>query len=153
MLRVKLADKWFSDLKRIQDRIKGRRTSHQEAIRIAHLDTGIDAGHEEMKTAISRGRIVMWRDSQSGLDPHQDRMGHGTHGASVIMRTAPDAVLYVARIVDDTGSIAECNYPNVERVSRTYNHFSLILNSGNKLGNRTEGSCHLPFMGTATDDS
>lgn len=39
------------------------------------------------------------------LNPGRDRHGHGTHCASVLMKTAPNAAFYIARVVDDNGDL------------------------------------------------
>lgn len=76
-------------------------------VRIAILDTGIDQTHPVMKTALGDGRIAGYKGFPEGLDPLVDRHGHGTHGASVLMRTAPYAAIYIARVVDDDGNLSK----------------------------------------------
>ena len=50
--------------------------------------------------------------------PLQDKDGHGTHGASVLLKTAPHATLLVARVADDNREIlAIDNYSGVEKVN------------------------------------
>jgi hypothetical protein len=43
------------------------------------------------------------------LDPLNDQNGHGTHGVSVLLKTAPVAAIYLARTVDDAGRILDSN--------------------------------------------
>jgi hypothetical protein len=43
------------------------------------------------------------------FDPLKDKNGHGTHGVSVILKTAPQAVLFIARVCDDAGNIPSDN--------------------------------------------
>jgi hypothetical protein len=43
------------------------------------------------------------------LDPCDDKHGHGTHATSVLLQTAPDIELYIARVADDTGNIIKDN--------------------------------------------
>lgn len=51
--------------------------------------------------------IKRWRGFPHTLDPCQDRLGHGTHIASVILKTAPYPALYIARIFSDDGQMCE----------------------------------------------
>lgn len=76
-------------------------------MRVALLDSGVDASHPDIRKALNDKRIRDARGFPASLDPRGDRNGHGTHGASVFMRTAPHAVLYIARISDDDGNIRD----------------------------------------------
>jgi len=96
-----------------------------QRIKIAILDSGVDSRHTEMAQNIiqpypldctkeTKARIKSendcraikkWQGFPDTLDPCQDRVGHGTHIASVILRTAPHAALYIARIFDDKGQM------------------------------------------------
>jgi hypothetical protein len=69
-----------------------------------------------MKSAIEKGRVAACKGFPTSLDPKNDRNGHGTHGVSVILRIAPNARVYVGRIIDDEGTIPERNYPEVAKV-------------------------------------
>jgi len=65
-------------------------------VRIAILDTGVDASHE----AIARQRTQL-RDIRSfvqGSDETDDTHGHGTHGTVLMLRLVPRARIYVGRI-------------------------------------------------------
>ena len=66
-------------------------------MRVALLDSGVD--RPDIRKALNNKRIRDARGFPASLDPRGDRNGHGTHGANVFMRTAPQAVLYFARIV------------------------------------------------------
>ena len=96
-------------------------------IKIAIIDSGIDSRHTEMAQNIVQTcpancteetkatiksendcrAIKRWRGFPHTLDPCQDRLGHGTHIASVILKTAPYAALYIARIFSDDGRMCE----------------------------------------------
>ncbi|QWF84879.1 S8 family serine peptidase [Amycolatopsis sp. CA-230715] len=78
-------------------------------VRIAVLDTGVDAGHPDLA-----GKVVAAKDFSGGQDP-TDRHGHGTHVASTIAGSgaasggrykgvAPDAGLLVGKVLGDDGS-------------------------------------------------
>ena len=85
------------------------------------MDSGIDATHKEMAGNIAFDvspassepktgpRIKAWKGFPAELDPLRDRVGHGTHCASVIFRTAPYTSLYIARIFDDDQEISDCD--------------------------------------------
>lgn len=93
------------------------RKDRQKPVRVAILDTGVDARHPQFQKAL---QLKVIRDSRGFPDtllPLCDRNGHGTHGASVFMRIAPHAALFIARIADDNGEIAdENNYAAVVEV-------------------------------------
>jgi subtilisin family serine protease len=87
-------------------------------VRIALLDTGIDATHPFMRTWELRRESFPdrgYKDFTSRDDSKtyaKDRDGHGTHCAGLILQFAPLASLYVARIAK---SRASC------QVDRTFN--------------------------------
>jgi subtilisin family serine protease len=74
------------------------------------LDTGVDATHPQILAARAEKRIIAaFPDSADptldstpkSLDPFRDEDGHGTHVASVLLRTAPNAAIYIAKVFDD----------------------------------------------------
>ncbi|MEU8343683.1 S8 family serine peptidase [Spirillospora sp. NPDC048832] len=76
--------------------------------KVAVLDTGIDAGHPDLK-----GRVAETENFSEAPDA-VDRFGHGTHVASTIAGTgaasggarrgvAPDADLLIGKVLDDDG--------------------------------------------------
>jgi subtilisin family serine protease len=106
------ADQWFEDLRFVQE-IVGDHDDDQKPVRVAILDTGIDETHPFVKEALGRvlhkptrvKQIAAMRGFPNHLKPGQDHHGHGTHCASVFIKTAPNAALYIARVADDTGRI------------------------------------------------
>ena len=96
-------------------------------MRIAILDTGVDARHPEIRAALKEKRIVRYfPDSANAisdpelLDPLADRHGHGTHGTSVLLRAAPNAAIYIARVADDNGKLRYDGIPEVFLFSRPH---------------------------------
>ncbi|KAI6091062.1 hypothetical protein F4821DRAFT_211082 [Hypoxylon rubiginosum] len=86
-------------------------------VKIAVLDTGIDLEHEDFRAARATSFIGGRPKSAPGEDPQTDRIkekrnfcgdedcvqdydGHGTQVAGIILRLAPRADIYVARICD-----------------------------------------------------
>ena len=81
------------------------RKDRQKAVRVGILDTGIDARHPVFKRALDLNVIRGYKSFRVTLDPLSDLHGHGTHGASVFMRTAPHAAVFIARVANDDGEI------------------------------------------------
>jgi Subtilase family len=105
-VRANWADEWFDDLQStVYPVIDKNRKERQKPVRVALLDTGVDSRHPEFQEALKFNKIRAFRGFPASLDPISDRNGHGTHGASVFMRTATNAELYIARIADDEGVI------------------------------------------------
>ncbi|PYH91049.1 subtilisin-like protein [Aspergillus ellipticus CBS 707.79] len=76
-------------------------------VRIAILDTGYD---EEVPFFFFPGiqsRLKGWKDWVDGSDKPRDCDGHGTHLVSLLMKCAPEADVYVARIAKDSKDISE----------------------------------------------
>jgi len=142
ILRDDSGEDWFSNkekLRRVhscvaQVRKLGRR------IKLAVLDSGIDPRHTEIAQNIVRPfpdlcaiemkaklkaendcrAIKKWRGFPHTLEPCQDGLGHGTHIASVILKTAPYAALHIARIFNDQGQMCELDELAKVRIRAIY---------------------------------
>lgn len=108
----------FSELGEIWDSRFEFNEDDDVAVKIAVLDTGIDEHHKDFQTARASGfhkgqpqpaegepsqiDRVAGRKNFCGKDDKdvQDHDGHGTQVAGIILRLAPRAELYIARICD-----------------------------------------------------
>ncbi|KAL7789840.1 hypothetical protein V8C37DRAFT_385885 [Trichoderma ceciliae] len=75
-------------------------------IRIAVLDTGYDDEAAFFQIRSRRQRLKGWRDLVMGSQDPVDENGHGTHTVSLIMKVAPLADIFVARIAKDTSGLS-----------------------------------------------
>lgn len=76
-------------------------------IRVMIIDTGIDKTDVSIQVALEReeGGIVKCRGfvnkPDNVQDDVQDTLGHGTHVAKLILKLAPSAEVYIAKIADE----------------------------------------------------
>ncbi|MFF4243512.1 S8 family serine peptidase [Streptomyces sp. NPDC001822] len=108
-----------------------------EGVKVAVLDTGIDAEHPDL-----RGRIVSSRSFIPGEDV-TDRRGHGTHVASIIAGTgaasegkergvAPGAELAIGKVLSDNGDGTESGIiAGMEWAARTEHAKVISMSLGN----------------------
>jgi hypothetical protein len=82
------------------------RGSDAKPVKIAILDTGIDTKNEyiNLKFQLNTGKEPRHQNYQDFVHGKhslpQDSEGHGTHIAGIILRYAPMAKIYVARIAE-----------------------------------------------------
>jgi subtilisin family serine protease len=69
----------------------------QDDIKVAILDTGIDAGHRVFQTCIKSRKSFL-----PEVHDFVDSDGHGTHMAGLVRRVAPNAKLLIGRIFDSS---------------------------------------------------
>lgn len=88
--------------------------SKSDRVKIAILDTGIRKSH----TFFDRTRQSRIKECKSFIDDQKeetdDLYGHGTHIAGIVMQVAPEADLYIGRVIegntasqDDAHNISE----------------------------------------------
>jgi subtilisin family serine protease len=122
--RAQWADKFFDRLQLQVHRIVAQSQTDDNRAIIAILDTGINAQHPEMEQYIKNGIIIHSQGFPSTLDPFADKEGHGTHGTSVLHKTAPHAALLIARVADDNRGIPDIdNYAEVAKVTNPVSQF------------------------------
>ncbi|KAJ5101433.1 Peptidase S8/S53 subtilisin/kexin/sedolisin [Penicillium alfredii] len=109
------SERWLKD---VEEKVLSwlPRAKERDKTRIAILDTGIDLGHpyfgEHHRTGdagVRRDSIVEYLSFLPGKKGDEDVHGHGTHAAALIQRVAPNALLYVARVIDDDGEISDAD--------------------------------------------
>ncbi|TRX94162.1 hypothetical protein FHL15_004930 [Xylaria flabelliformis] len=88
-----------------------RKENGRPRVRIAVLDTGVDQGNEDFRGLVdeikdARKKQKLPRTDQNPIkkiesfigDDGVDNFGHGTHVAGLVLQTAPDADLYIAKV-------------------------------------------------------
>jgi hypothetical protein len=107
--RSRFADAWFMKLESVHHIVARDRADDARRVRVAILDTGVDATHSLIQSDLDKAKAIRsikaLKGFPSSLDPKKDKNGHGTHGVSVLLKTAPYAAIYVARVADDQGKI------------------------------------------------
>jgi subtilisin family serine protease len=73
-------------------------------VRVAVVDSGIDADHPALGGMVRGGVTVVEKDGQCTYDdaPHGDAFGHGTACAGIIHSIAPEAELYSVKVLGAT---------------------------------------------------
>ncbi|KAH8902471.1 subtilisin-like protein [Coniochaeta sp. PMI_546] len=99
------SDKWLQRLESEAGKFLSKsRSKHQgRRVRIAILDTGIDARNVAFARPLSKALIKVEdfvTPGGDGLDLH----GHGTHCVGLLCKIAPEAEIYVAKVVKDDSS-------------------------------------------------
>lgn len=105
---------WFKEFDSKTQRLlaQGRKSSGRR-VKIAILDTGIDLAHPDFSKVdpnhedygTPRDR-VKWKSFVSS-DGDQDHSGHGTHSVALLLRLAPKAKIFVARVVEGRTGVVE----------------------------------------------
>ncbi|KAM0244883.1 hypothetical protein ACHAQJ_010698 [Trichoderma viride] len=75
-------------------------------VRVAILDTGCDDDSPFFHNSHNLSRLKKWKDYVGGSEERTDNHGHGTHLASLVMKIATDAEVYIARIAADPTALS-----------------------------------------------
>jgi subtilisin family serine protease len=75
--------------------------------RIAILDTGIDFRHELVLKYKNSKQITATKSWIQGRPGTVDDDGHGTHAAMLLLKVAPQAELYVAKVFNDQSNVTK----------------------------------------------
>ena len=94
------AEEFFSQLELVHEMIRKRRKEHAQPIRIALVSSGgVDLTHPAFEKQISAIKANSRSFAPEPADPCQDGGdGRYTWRASMILKTAPRASLYIARL-------------------------------------------------------
>ncbi|KAI9146878.1 Intracellular serine protease [Paramyrothecium foliicola] len=96
IIRLTESDKWFKRLNgethAMLDSVKDR---FQQRIHVAILDTGIDLNDPFLKSRISASDCWDYVEDTASI---RDEVGHGTHTASILAKTAPRARIFCGRV-------------------------------------------------------
>ncbi|THY66475.1 subtilisin-like protein [Aureobasidium pullulans] len=115
-----------------------------EEVRIAILDTGVDASHE----AIARQRTQL-RDVRSfvqGSDETDDTHGHGTHGTALMLRLVPRARIYVGRITINSKPDPDAVVKAIEHAHRKWKVDIVSMAFGFKKSDKHDREKHRQSM-------
>ncbi|THZ77127.1 subtilisin-like protein [Aureobasidium pullulans] len=115
-----------------------------EEVRIAILDTGVDASHE----AIARQRTQL-RDVRSfvqGSDETDDTHGHGTHGTALMLRLVPRARIYVGRITVNSKPDPDAVVKAIEHAHRKWKVDIVSMAFGFKKSDKHDREKHRQSM-------
>ncbi|GAT25255.1 hypothetical protein RIB2604_01902090 [Aspergillus luchuensis] len=86
-------------------------------VRIAILDTGYDDNAPFFFSPDVMERLKGWKDWADGSSQPEDCHGHGTHLVSLVLRCAPDADIYVARIAKSPHQLLNSSDQVAEAIS------------------------------------
>lgn len=113
------SSEWLSKITSINGNIHSLSSlSKRRRLRVAILDTGYDAEAVFFGIQARRQRLKGWMDYVDDSEHPVDSNGHGTHTVSVLMKVAPLADVYVARIARDRACLGTAT-DSIRRVSVT----------------------------------
>jgi hypothetical protein len=106
------AEEWLERFERTCHTLVGNcsEINDQEKVKIAILDTGMDLQHRALSGQYGRCQPIReFVDFHTDREPRDtapvDTDGHGTHVTAILLRVAPMAKIYVARVAEDTSDI------------------------------------------------
>ncbi|PYH72818.1 S8 family peptidase [Aspergillus vadensis CBS 113365] len=118
----KNASNWLLDLKEFNRELAqvapaaGSR-GVSRSVRIAILDTGYDDNAPFFFSPDVMERLKGWKDWVDGSSQPEDCHGHGTHLVSLVLKCAPDADIYVARISESPHQLLNSSDKVAEAIS------------------------------------
>ncbi|RDL37538.1 uncharacterized protein BP5553_04971 [Venustampulla echinocandica] len=115
---------WFQEMESFEKCVDASRKEPDELsprVKVALLDTGVDLSHPYIAREFQDGRIKCY-DFVQDTNTIEDIDGHGTHCSSILAKLAPNAEIYVGRVL--VKSQAERNSPAT--LTRAIQHASNI---------------------------
>jgi hypothetical protein len=106
-----LSDRWLARVELLAERLRAvpGLDPDPERVKIAVLDTGCDESSTFFDVGAFRLDRLTFKDFvEEGSQTPVDTDGHGTHLVSLIMRIAPEADVYVARVAKDKTTFHTC---------------------------------------------
>ncbi|KAK8092843.1 hypothetical protein PG999_014430 [Apiospora kogelbergensis] len=80
---------------------------HPRPVRVAILDSGYDEDSSFFLAPVRGRKVKGWTDFAGDSADPVDENGHGTHTVALVMKVAPAADIYVARIARDRDSMRQ----------------------------------------------
>ena len=118
--RDMLSDAWFRRLRNIVFPVLPTNRRAEDRVKIAILDSGIDLNENSIFVNRNRIKYQSFLPNEEGIE---DRLGHGTHCAALLLQVAPDSDIYVARITS-SGSLDATD--SIEKVTETLHGLHLV---------------------------
>jgi subtilisin family serine protease len=87
----------------------------RKPVKIAILDTGVDLSDPSIEEYVRRKRIVDYKGFAGDAADVQDKNGHGTHVAKILIKNAPVADFYIAKVSNNT-KVPATQLPQVAEV-------------------------------------
>ena len=103
------AKRWLRRVQLLNRELKSASQVPVRRVRIAILDTGYDPDAVFFQPNARRNRLVEWKDWVEDAKEPTDCNGHGTHLVSLIMKIAPEADIYVARVAKDPMGLSDAS--------------------------------------------
>jgi subtilisin family serine protease len=108
-------------------------TTISDAVRIAILDTGVDGNHpdiyshwkqiKKVRSWVGEMAKTIYGDGEMSQKVirriHQDENGHGTHTTALVLKIAPTADIFIARIAKKDEKLVKENEQWITEVMET----------------------------------
>lgn len=95
--------------------------SHIRPIRVAVLDSGYDEDSTFFQIPLRSRQVKGWKDFDGDSTDPIDQNGHGSHTVALVMKIAPSAEIYVARVARDRNSMGQASHAICQVIDWTQN--------------------------------
>ena len=96
---------WLQKVTKINKYLVQESSTSTTPIKIAVLDTGCDPEAVFFHSRARSSQIKHWKDWVHDSADFEDCAGHGTHAVALVMRMAPAADIFIARVAEDRGKL------------------------------------------------